>query len=73
MKADGCDLVVLGTIIRETIGAMTEARKIGWTVDFLGAGPTNVIEVPTLGKDAVEGLMPPRCSRFRTKIPPKAR
>jgi branched-chain amino acid transport system substrate-binding protein len=56
MKADGCDLVVLGTVIRETIGAMTEARKIGWTVDFLGAGPTNVIEVPALGKDAVEGL-----------------
>jgi branched-chain amino acid transport system substrate-binding protein len=56
MKADGCDLVVLGTVIRETIGAMTEAKKIGWTVDFLGAGPTNVIEVPLLGKDAVEGL-----------------
>jgi branched-chain amino acid transport system substrate-binding protein len=56
MKADECDLVVLGTVIRETIGAMTEARKIGWTVDFLGAGPTNVIEVPVLGKDAVEGL-----------------
>jgi branched-chain amino acid transport system substrate-binding protein len=56
MKADGCDLVVLGTVIRETIGAMTEARKIGWTVDFLGAGPTNVIEVPVLGKEAVEGL-----------------
>ena len=56
MKADECDLVVLGTVVRETIGAMTEARKIGWTVDFLGAGPTNVIEVPTLGKDVVEGL-----------------
>ena len=56
MKADGCDLVVLGTVIRETIGAMAEAKKIGWTVDFLGAGPTNVIEVPVLGKDAVEGL-----------------
>ncbi len=56
MKADGCDLVVLGTIIRETIGAMTEAKKIGWTVDFLGATPTNVLEVPMLGKDAVEGL-----------------
>ena len=56
MKADGCDLVVLGTVIRETIGAMTEAKKIGWTVDFLGAGPTNVIEVPLLGKDSVEGL-----------------
>ena len=56
MKADGCDLVVLGTIIRETIGAMTEAKKLGWTVDFLGATPTNVLEVPALGKDAVEGL-----------------
>ena len=56
MKADGCDLVVLGTIIRETIGAMSEARKLGWDVTFLGATPTNVLEVPTLGKDAVEGL-----------------
>jgi len=56
MKADDCDLVVLGTVIRETIGAMTEAKKLGWSVDFLGAGPTNVMEVPALGKDAVEGL-----------------
>jgi branched-chain amino acid transport system substrate-binding protein len=56
MKADGCDLVVLGTVIRETIGAMSEAKKLGWTVDFLGATPTDVLEVPALGKDAVEGL-----------------
>jgi branched-chain amino acid transport system substrate-binding protein len=56
MKSDGCDLVVLGTILRETIGAMTEARKLGWDVTFLGATPTNVQEVPALGKEAVEGL-----------------
>lgn len=56
MKADGCDLVVLGTIIRETIGAMAEAKKLGWDVTFLGATPTNVLEVPALGKEAVEGL-----------------
>src|SRR3569832_741632 len=56
MKSDGCDLVVLGTIIRETIGAMAEAKKLGWDVTFLGATPTNVLEVPTLGKEAVEGL-----------------
>jgi ABC-type branched-subunit amino acid transport system substrate-binding protein len=56
MKSDGCDLVVLGTVIRETIGAMSEARKLGWDVTFLGATPTNVLEVPTLGKEAVEGL-----------------
>lgn len=56
MKSDGCDLVVLGTILRETIGAMTEAKKLGWDVTFLGASPTNVQEVPMLGKEAVEGL-----------------
>jgi branched-chain amino acid transport system substrate-binding protein len=56
MKSDGCDLVLLGTVIRETIGAMSEARKLGWDVTFLGATPTNVLEVPTLGKNAVEGL-----------------
>ncbi|MGE0660825.1 MAG: ABC transporter substrate-binding protein [Reyranellaceae bacterium] len=56
MKADGCDLVVLGTVIRETIGAMGEAKKIGWNVTFLGATPTNVLEVPALGKEIVEGL-----------------
>src|SRR6184192_3956591 len=56
MKSDGCDLVVLGTVIREPIGAMTEARKLGWDVTFLGATPTNVMGVPMLGKEAVEGL-----------------
>jgi branched-chain amino acid transport system substrate-binding protein len=56
MKSDGCDLVLLGTVIRETIGAMSEARKLGWDVTFLGATPTNVLEVPALGKEAVEGL-----------------
>jgi branched-chain amino acid transport system substrate-binding protein len=56
MKSDGCDLVLLGTILRETIGAMNEAKKLGWDVTFLGATPTNVLEVPTLGKEAVEGL-----------------
>src|SRR4051794_13329921 len=27
MKSDGCDLVLLGTVIRETIAAMSEAKK----------------------------------------------
>src|SRR5689334_14398136 len=56
MKADGCDMVLLGTIVRETISAMSEAKKLGWDVTFLGATPTNVMDVPALGKDAVEGL-----------------
>src|SRR5436853_7911912 len=56
MKSDSCDLVVLGAILREPIGAMTEARKLGWEVTFLGATPTNVMEGQMLGKEAVEGL-----------------
>src|SRR5258708_38692496 len=56
MKSDGCGVGLLGTVIRETIGAMSEAKKLGWDVTFLGAPPTNVLEVPALGKEAVEGL-----------------
>src|SRR5258705_1287703 len=56
MKSDGCDMVLLGTVIRETIGAMSEAKKLGCDVTFLGATPTNVLEVPALGKEAVEGI-----------------
>jgi branched-chain amino acid transport system substrate-binding protein len=56
MKSDGCDLVLLGTVIRETIGAIAEARKLGWNVQFLGATPVNVLEIPLLGKEVVEGL-----------------
>ena len=56
MKSDGCDLVVLGAVIREPIGAMSEAKKLGWDVTFLGATPVNVLEVPALGKEVVEGL-----------------
>ena len=56
MKSDGCDLVVLGTILRETIGTIAEAKKLGWDVTFLGATPVNVLEIPALGKDLVEGL-----------------
>ena len=56
MKADGCELVVMGTVIRETIGLMAEAKKIGFAPIWLGATPVNVLEIPALGKELVEGL-----------------
>jgi len=56
MKSEGCDLVVLGTIIRETIGAMAEAKRLQWEPVFLGSAAANVVEVPLLGKEAVEGF-----------------
>jgi branched-chain amino acid transport system substrate-binding protein len=38
LKAANCDLVVLGTIVRDSIVPYATARKIGWTdVDFLGS------------------------------------
>jgi branched-chain amino acid transport system substrate-binding protein len=41
LKAANCDLVVLGTIVRDSIVPYATARKIGWTtVDFLGSAAT---------------------------------
>src|SRR5436309_8725412 len=41
LKAAGCDLVALGTIVRDSIVPYATARKIGWTdVDFLGSAAT---------------------------------
>jgi ABC-type branched-subunit amino acid transport system substrate-binding protein len=56
MKADGCEMVLMGTVIRETIGLMAEAKKIGFAPIWLGATPVNVLEIPALGKELVEGL-----------------
>ena len=41
LKGAGCDLVVIGTIVRDSIVPYATARKIGWTdVDFLGSAAT---------------------------------
>jgi branched-chain amino acid transport system substrate-binding protein len=56
MKAANCDLVVMGTIIRETVGVLAEAKKIGFSPVFFGstASYTNLIHV--LGKELSNGL-----------------
>ena len=56
MKAADCDLVVLGTIVRETIGVMAEARKSGFNPTFLASAAAYINAVPKLGGAAVEGL-----------------
>jgi len=57
MKAAGCDLVVLGTIIRETIGTISESRKTGFTPTFIGSSAcyTDLIHKLGGGK-AMDGL-----------------
>ena len=56
MKSDGCDFVVLGTIVRETVGAIADGKKIGFNPLWFGSTAANVVEVPLLGKEAVEGF-----------------
>ncbi|MDB5872795.1 MAG: extracellular ligand-binding receptor [Ramlibacter sp.] len=56
LKSSGCDLVVLGTIIRETIGAIGEARKTGYNPTFLGASAAYTDLIHKLGGKAMDGL-----------------
>src|SRR3989440_6023151 len=57
LKAAGCDLVVLGTIVRDSIVPYATARKIGWTdVDFLGSAGSYSPLVAAAQGGVTEGL-----------------
>ena len=56
MKAAGCELVVMGTIIRETIGTIAEARKTGFNPVFLGSSAAYTDLIHKLGGKAMDGL-----------------
>jgi len=56
MKAANCELVVLGTIIRETIGTIAEGRKTGFNPTYLGSSATYTDLIHKLGKKAMDGL-----------------
>ena len=56
MKAAGCEMVVLGTIIRETIGAIGESRKTGFNPVFLGSSAAYTDLIHKLGGKAMDGL-----------------
>lgn len=56
MKASGCDLVVLGTLIRETIGTIGESRKTGFSPVFFGTSGAYTDLIHKLGGRAMDGL-----------------
>src|SRR5512133_1264978 len=56
MKASGCELVVLGTIIRETIGTVGESRKTGFNPVFLGSSAVYRDLIHKLGGKAMDGI-----------------
>jgi branched-chain amino acid transport system substrate-binding protein len=56
MKASGCELVVLGTIIRETIGTIAESRKNGFNPVFFGTVAAYTDLIHKLGGKAMDGM-----------------
>ncbi len=56
LKAAGCELVVLGTIVRETIGTIGESRKTGFNPTFLGSSAAYTDLIHRLGGKAMDGF-----------------
>jgi branched-chain amino acid transport system substrate-binding protein len=56
LKSAGCEVVVMGTIIRETIGTIAEARKTGYNPVFLGSAAAYTDLIHKLGGKAMDGF-----------------
>src|SRR3954469_1279125 len=56
MKEAGCDGVVMGTIIRETIGTIATAKKLDWNPVFVGTTASYSEIIHKLGGSAVNGF-----------------
>jgi branched-chain amino acid transport system substrate-binding protein len=56
LKGSGCDMVVMGTIIRETIGTIGESRKTGFSPVFVGSSAAYTELIHRLGGPAMNGL-----------------
>lgn len=57
MKQAGCDVVVLGTLVRETIGTVSEARRTGFSPVFFGTNAIYNDLVHKLGGPAMDGVI----------------
>ena len=56
MKSAGCEMVVLGTIIRETVGTIAESRKTGFNPIFIGSSAAYTDLIHKLGGKAMDGI-----------------
>jgi branched-chain amino acid transport system substrate-binding protein len=56
LKSSGCELVVMGTIIRETIGTIAESKKTGYNPVFLGSAAAYTDLIHKLGGKAMDGF-----------------
>src|SRR5215469_4136347 len=51
-----CDVIVLGTIVRDTVQIVSALRKIGWRIDILGNEPIYDQSVADVPGSATEGI-----------------
>ncbi len=56
MQASGCDMIVMGTLIRETIGGIATARKLGYNPLFVGSSGAYTDLIHKLGGPAMNGF-----------------
>jgi branched-chain amino acid transport system substrate-binding protein len=56
LASSKCDFVVMGTIIRETIGGVATARRLGFNPTFLGSSAAYTDLIHKLGGPAMNGF-----------------
>jgi len=56
LASSKCDFVVMGTIIRETIGGIATARRLGFNPTFLGSSAAYTDLIHKLGGPAMNGF-----------------
>lgn len=56
MKAADCDFVVMGTLIRESVGTIAEARKLQFNPVFVAPSSAYTDLIPRLGGKSMDGF-----------------
>lgn len=56
LKQANCDFVVMGTIIRETVGVIAEMRKLDYSPTTIGSMAAYTDLIPKLGGKAMDGF-----------------
>ena len=56
LRDANCDMVLFGTIVRDTVQIVSAMRKIGWTVDIMGNEPIYDQSVADVPGGATEGI-----------------
>lgn len=55
LKAANCDLIAMGTIVRDTVIPYSTARKMGWNVDMIGTSASYDLAISGVQGGTTEG------------------